>query len=109
MRAFLYDSDYIIENVIMVDPEDDLPNLVREDDVKGIPEIGKYFDISKMIVHYKDPPFKSWIFDENYEWKAPNPFFPQDSAVEYYYNWDSDTNNWKRFGVYDSDGNLTLY
>lgn len=108
-RAFLFDSNNIIENVIMVDSSDSLPNLIREYSVKGRAAIGKVWDSNQNLVYDPNKPYQAWYLDSNigWEWAAPIEY-PTDSDIAYEYTWDSDTTNWKKIGFWDS-GELTLY
>lgn len=108
-RAFLFDSNNIVENIIMVDSSDSLPNLIREYSVRGIASIGKVWDAEQNLVYDPNKPYQAWYLDSNigWEWAAPIEY-PTDSDVQYEYTWDSDTTNWKKIGFWDS-GELTLY
>ena len=92
-RGFYFDSDSIIENIVVFDDDEVLTSSQKfEEDVSGVAEIGKYFDVTQNSVYLLTSPINGWVLNTatwEYESPTPNP-----STELNFYDWDESSESW---------------
>lgn len=93
-RGFCFDTNNIIENLVIFDEDQSLSASQKfEQDVQGIPEMGKYYDAAQNSVYFQESPVAGWVLNTNtWEYEPPTP---DPSTDLNYYVWNESTESWQ--------------
>lgn len=92
-RGFCFDTNNIIANLVIFDEDQTLSALEKfEEDVQGVPEVGKYYDAVQNAVYLQESPIGGWVLNTS-TWEYDSPT-PNPSTDLNYYVWNEETEVW---------------